>query len=96
MNRGKFVLADAVSTVNGVVRRPNAPTLGTRVMMYHDVNEDNRVDDIYSVPLTSFSRGVSAVAAWAKEHHYRFVVFSAVATPGIAVTFDDEIGRAHV
>jgi len=89
MNRGKFVLADAVSVVNGMVRRPNAPTLGTRVMMYHDVNEDNRADDIYSVPLTSFSRGVSAVAAWAKEHRHRFVTFSAACTPGIAVTFDD-------
>ena len=89
MNRGKFLLAEGVSTLNGVVRRLDAPSLGTRVLMYHDVNEDGRVDDIYSMPFASFSRGVSAVAAWAKERRHSFVTFSAVATPGIAVTFDD-------
>jgi len=89
MNCGKFMLADAVSTVNGMIRRPSAPSLGTRVMMYHDVNEDGHIDDIYSIPLASFTRGVSAGSTWAKEHRHHFVAFTSVATPGIAVTFDD-------
>ena len=92
MNRGKFLLADVVSRLNGVVRRLDAPSLGTRVLMYHDVNEDGRVDDIYSMPFVSFSRGVSAVASWAKEHRHGFVAFSEIATRGIAVTFDDGYG----
>jgi len=89
MNRSKFAVARAVAMLNGALRNLDAPSLGTRVLMYHDVNEHGRTDDIYSIPLYSFSRAVSALAAWASEQGHRFVAFSAAPTPGIAVTFDD-------
>ena len=89
MNRSKFIVADALATLASIARRHDAPSLGTRVLMYHDINDDHRVDDIYSMPLNSFAQGVSAVAEWANAHRHQFVAFSAVATPGIAITFDD-------
>ena len=89
MNRSKFAVARAVAMLNGALRNLDAPSLGTRVLMYHDVNDHGRTNDIYSIPLHSFSRAVSALTAWANEQGHPFVAFSAAPTPGIAVTFDD-------
>lgn len=89
MNRSKFAVARAVAVLNGTLRRLDAPSLGTRVLMYHDVNEHGRTDEIYSMPFASFSRGVSALLTWAGEHDHPFVAFTATPTPGIAITFDD-------
>lgn len=89
MNRSKFLLASLVAGVTGAVRSNNEPSQGTRVLMYHDINHDNRVDDVYSLPYARFCQGVAMVAAWAKEMPHAFVSFSDTPTPGIAVTFDD-------
>jgi peptidoglycan/xylan/chitin deacetylase (PgdA/CDA1 family) len=57
--------------------------------MYHDVNEAGTRVDIYSLPVSQFVEGVSALALWARAHGHPFVPLTATPRPGIALTFDD-------
>jgi len=65
MNRGKFVVASLAARTLSVLRSTDEPRQGTRVMMYHDINESGVIDDIYSIPVKAFSRGVAGLAEWA-------------------------------
>ena len=89
MNRGKFLVASLTARTLGVVRRSDQPRHGTRVVMYHDINENGAVDDVYSIPVDAFTSGVARLAEWSRSKGHPFVPFTARATPGIAVTFDD-------
>jgi len=89
MNRGKFVIASLAARTLSVFRRTDEPRHGTRVMMYHDINESGVIEDIYSIPVKAFSRGVAGLAEWAGIERHSFVPFASRPEPGIAITFDD-------
>ena len=89
MNRAKYVTARLAARSLGLLWHPDEPAHGTRVLMYHDLNEVGARDDIYSLPVTQFAEGVAALARWAREHNHSFVPLTATPRPGIAVTFDD-------
>lgn len=89
MKRGKFLVASLAARMLGVVRLSDQPRHGARVVMYHDINENGAVDDVYSIPLDAFTRGVAQLEEWARSKGHPFIPFTARATPGIAVTFDD-------
>lgn len=73
----------------GTFRRSDEPAHGTRIAMYHDLNEDGLVDDIYSIPIDTFTHGIARLTEWARRQGHQFVPFSSQPTPGIAITFDD-------
>lgn len=89
MNLNKFLLASLATSASRLVRRRDESSRGTRVLMYHDLNEDGAVADIYSIPLASFVRGMTALSVWARSKGHHFVPFTATPQPGLAVTFDD-------
>lgn len=90
MNRGKYVLGDFVARLLGVVERPRLGA-GTRVLMYHAIGEHvaNMDLDLYSMSPRRFTEHVDAIVDFAGSSGARFIPFSGVPTPGIAVTFDD-------
>lgn len=89
MNQGKFLLATLAASALRLARRRDESRRGTRVLMYHDINEHDMVSDIYSIPLLSFTRGLAALSEWATSIGHTFVSFTATPQPGLAVTFDD-------
>ena len=89
MNRIKYVAARWLATTVTSLRSPDLSQVGTRVLMFHDINTDDSSSDLYSLPLSRFDSGLRAIAQWAAEHTRSFVQFSSVPRPGIAVTFDD-------
>jgi len=89
MNRAKFVLASLATSAIGSLRRTDEPRRGTRVVMYHDVNESGDASDIYSIPLARFASGIARLSEWARKANHRFVPFHNEPRPGIAITFDD-------
>ena len=89
MNRAKYSAARLAARSLRAFRRHDEPARGTRVLMYHDLNDDGAHDDIYSLPVSQFAEGVAALALWAREHGHSFVPLTATPRPGIAFTFDD-------
>lgn len=89
MNRAKFVLASLATSAIGSLRRTDEPRRGTRVVMYHDVNESGDVSDIYSIPLATFASGIARLSEWARKANHQFMPFHHQPRPGIAITFDD-------
>lgn len=89
MNRIKYVAARWLATTVSRLQSPDLSQVGTRVLMFHDINTDDSSYDMYSLPLSRFDSGLRVIAQWAVEHSRSFVEFSAVPRPGIAVTFDD-------
>lgn len=89
MNRAKYAAARLAARSLGALQRHDEPARGTRVLMYHDVNDTGARDDIYSLPVSQFAEGVAALVRWAREHGHSFVPLTATPQRGIAVTFDD-------
>jgi len=89
MNRAKYIAARYAARSLGVLRHHDEVARGTRVLMYHDLNEVGARNDIYSLPVTQFAEGVAALARWTRERSHSFVPLTATPRPGIAVTFDD-------
>ena len=89
MNRAKYAAARLAARGLGALQRHDEPALGTRVLMYHDLNDDGVRDDIYSLPVKQFKEGVNALVRWARQHGHSFVPLTATPKPGIAVTLDD-------
>lgn len=89
MNRLAYRTAHASAVVRGRLRRRNAALTGTRVMMFHDLNESGSTRDLYSIPFPTFAEGIRRVATWAGESRTPFVRFGTRPMPGVAVTFDD-------
>lgn len=89
MNRTKYAAARLVARSLGALQSRDEPAHGTRVLMYHDVNDTGTRDDIYSLPVGQFAEGVAALVKWARQYGHSFVPLTATPQPGIAVTFDD-------
>ena len=89
MNRAKYSAARLVARSLGALQSRDEPAHGTRVLMYHDVNDTGACDDIYSLPVGQFAEGVAALVKWARQYGHSFVPLTATPQPGIAVTFDD-------
>jgi len=89
MNRTKYAVARLAARSLGALQRHDEPARGTRVLMYHDVNDTGTRDDIYSLPVRQFEEGVAALVRWARERGHSFVPLTATPQRGVAVTFDD-------
>lgn len=89
MNHAKYFGARVAARSIRMLRRPNEPARGTRVLMYHDLNNDGAHRDVYSLPVQQFAEGIIALANWAYKSGHSFVPLTHAPQPGIAITFDD-------
>lgn len=89
MNRIKYLLGVGLAETVAVIRRNNAILLGTRTLMYHDLEEGNSSSAIYLLSSTSFRNQMRTLSEFAHEKQTRFVRLTAEPQPGLAVTFDD-------
>lgn len=88
MNVLKYRLASTAATVIEILQRSNLATVGSRVLMYHDL--DDRVgSDIYSLKPSNFKAQISSLAEWLNANSIPFVSIDSAPIPGVAVTFDD-------
>lgn len=89
MNRFTYEAARSLAVTTSLVQRKDSARFGTRVLMLHDLNTTDSAADLYSLPVSQFESGISAVAKWITTHARSFVPLSHSPTPGVAVTFDD-------
>lgn len=89
VNRFTYASARLLATLLGAIKRHQAISEGTRVLMFHDVNDAGDTSDLYSLPVQAFAEGVSALSNLKDSSHELFVPFTHTPQPGIAVTFDD-------
>jgi len=89
MNRAKYAAARLAARSLGAIQRHDEPRRGTRVLMYHDLNDTSTRGDIYSLPVSQFKEGFAALALWARGRGHSFVPLTTTPQPGISVTFDD-------
>lgn len=89
MNRFTYEAARSLAMITNLVQRKDSARFGTRVLMLHDLNTTDSAADLYSLPISQFESGISAVAKWITTNARNFVPLSHSPTPGVAVTFDD-------
>jgi peptidoglycan/xylan/chitin deacetylase (PgdA/CDA1 family) len=89
MNHLVYNVAHITALMRDLMSSRHKCLLGTRVLMFHDINIDQSREDVYSLPSNTFADFAKQLRSWADANGIQIRRFSHEPLPGVAVTFDD-------
>lgn len=89
MNHLVYRFAHFTALLRDAITHQNKSLGGTRVLMFHDINVNQSYEDVYSLPLDTFSDFIKQLREWADANDITIRRFGQEPLPGVALTFDD-------